>query len=159
MADLTDEPETETLEPQVIPVLRVVGQAPLEKNYKAEAAKDQENLLKELQEEIFRSSLEVGVDTMHFRDVDPQAEKPEDDPQFREWRNLYGHRKALRKWKVARAGWLPKKDAPVGITEGTSMAVGIMKARAVEKGGTRVLNVGTVNMYAEIPTLPEKEVE
>ncbi len=129
--------------------------------FKAEpmAIEKPEDELRKLQDELFRSSLEVSTDAMKFSEVDPAAERAEDDPIFLEWVKSFGRKRAERKYRVARAGWMAKKDAPVGILESTSMAVGIMKARAVEKGGARILNVGTVNMYAEIPTQPEKEVE
>lgn len=154
---MDDEVEVETLEPAPGPVLRLAGQ--IEPQDKTQLEKQSQDALRALQDEIFQTSLEVSRDMMSFGEVSPEAENPDQDPIFREWVKSMGRKAAERRYRVARAGWVSKKDAPVGILESTSMAVGIMKARAVEKGGTRVLNVGTVNMYAEIPALPEKEVE
>lgn len=130
----------------------------LQKKTAEELAKEQESRLKEVQERVFSKSLGVVEDMLEFRSIDP-GRTMEEDPIFQGWAKEFGDEEARAKYRVASAAWAPAKEAPMAIKEASAMAVGIIKARAVEKGGSRVLNVGKVYMAGEIPTLPEREVD
>jgi hypothetical protein len=149
-----------------MPVLRTKVGRTLQKKRTAALGVAQEETLKELQDEVFHGGLVTVRDMLNFREVDPSKSfkaNPdngvEQDPIFVEWCAEFGEEEALKRYRVAAASWAPDKETPMAIKEAAKLTVGIMKARAVEKGGTRVLNVGTVNMSADIPKLPEVEIE
>ena len=159
---MSQEAEPEVLVGEVIPssepIIRTKKGRTLSKKNREDEALKQEDILKGLQDRIFKSSLQIGVDVFDFNAIDPQL-KMEEDPVFKQWVEDFGDPEARRKYRVAAAGWLPSKEAPMAISEATKMAVGIIKARAVEKGGARTINVGKLFMAGEIPSLPEREVE
>ena len=156
------EAEPEVLVPEIVPssepIIRTKNARREQALTREEEARKQEDILKGLQERVFKSSLQISADVFDFNHIDP-TKRMEEDPIFQQWTKDFGDEEARRKYRVAAAGWLPSKEAPMAIAESTKMAVGIIKARAVEKGGSRTINVGKLFMQGEIPSLPEREVE
>lgn len=69
-----------------------------------------------------------------------------------------GERLAEMKHRVARAAWLPSKEAPVGLKMAQATATGLARIRAGEKKGNKTLNVQVVQVV-EGRTYEEIEVE
>lgn len=159
---MVDEEQQEVLDVEVLPsadpIIRSGSHRQLAKPTKQEEERQQEDILKGLQDRIYRGALQVGVDMLEFNHIDPTID-PERDPKYIYWVKEYGEEEAKRKYRVASAGWLPSKEAPVAIAEATKIAVGIIKARASEKSGSRIINVGKLMMVGEIPALPERDDE
>jgi hypothetical protein len=121
--------------------------------------RDQMEQLVSLQDELFRESMGVLRDAMRFRDIDPSLER-ELDPAFEAMEVELGQAGAQRAHRVAVLASLPSADAPIGLKLAANVAVGIMKAKATEKGGTHVLNVAKVILSSDaLPQFEEREVE
>ncbi len=124
-----------------------------------------ERVLKNLESDLLRQSMEVVSDTMRFREVAPPLVDPEsgetlwvDNDLPAEWVRELGEEKARERLRVARAGWMDKKTAPIGVQVAQVLAVGIIRSRATEKAGPRTLNVQVVQMSAPLPTFPELDL-
>jgi hypothetical protein len=83
------------------------------------------------------------------------------DPAYHQMCIEFGSEEEAEKaYRLAAAGWMSAGDAPVGIKNAMNIAIGIMKANATEKGGTKVLNVGKVLIDSSlVPNFEEREVE
>jgi len=121
--------------------------------------RDQHEQLVGLRDELFRESMGVLRDAMRFRDIDPSLQR-ELDPAFEAMEKELGQSGAQRAHRVAVLASLPSGDAPIGLKLAANVAVGIMKANATEKGGSRILNVSKVILSANaLPEFEEREVE
>jgi hypothetical protein len=110
-------------------------------------ARDEADLrLRHMADSIFAQHLQVISDASEFRNIDPSLPEPP-----AEWVEELGYEEAQNRFRIARAAWLPLKDAPVGLKISQQIVTGIMKAKATEKGGPRTLNVIAVQMTT--PTL------
>lgn len=148
-----------------VPPEEVLASVLVERPKKDPAVRKREQVeaLAGIKEKIFGDSMKVVGDYMRARDVNPKcAATPTDDPEF--WKmalECNGDDEETHKlYRLASAGWLPAADAPGFVKVAANMAIGIMKANATEKGGSRVLNVGLINVdQSLIPQFPEREVE
>lgn len=73
-----------------------------------------------------------------------------------EWGLLSPNEKA-RKIRLARYGCLPSADIPHGAKLAHQTLIGIIKARAQEKSGTRVLNLEVSTFPAPAPVTQDKD--
>lgn len=105
--------------------------------------------LRNMEDELLQQSMKVVQDTLRFRDIDPTQEEP---PM--EWRLAFGYEEAKKMHTIARAAWLPAKDAPIGLKYATQMGLGIIKARSVERAAPQNLAVQIIQMTAP-PSFPE----
>lgn len=122
--------------------------------------REQTELLVGLKAEVFNSSMQVLKDHMRFRDVDIGKDMTR-DPAYHEMCVEFGtEEEAEKAYRLAAAGWMSAADAPVGIKNAMNIAIGIMKANAAEKGGSKVLNIAKVEIAAgAVPQFEEIEVE
>lgn len=118
-----------------------------------EAHRAKQAVLKRLEDELLLESLTTLRDAMAFRDIEPDATEP---PV--EWRDLAPEER-MKRLRVARMAHMPSKDAPVGLKLANNLAVGIIKARAQEKGGPKTLNVQVVRLEMAPAQYPELTVE
>lgn len=88
-----------------------------------------------LENELLEECVSVSRDTLRAKEIDINAEGPPD-----EWIAEMGLERATEAFRCAQAGWSTKKNAPIFVQIAASLGVGIMKSRATEKTGTRVLN-------------------
>lgn len=109
--------------------------------------------LRALEDQLLEQSLTIVKDTMHFRDIEPGTTEPP-----AEWVDA-DQDDQTKRLRVANAAWLSKKDAPVGLALAKEVSIGIIKARATEKSGPKVLNLNVVNMSAPLPQFECIEVE
>lgn len=73
-----------------------------------------------------------------------------------EWGLLTPEQKA-RKIRLAQYGCLPSADIPHGAKMAHATLIGIIKARATEKSGTKILNLEVSQFPAPAPLKPDKE--
>lgn len=92
--------------------------------------------IKGIEDELFERHAQVLQDAALFRDIDPSQQEP---PQ--EWVDRLGKRDAERTYRLARAAWLPKKDAPAGFDISRSVVASMLKAR-VGRGEGATINIG-----------------
>lgn len=77
---------------------------------KRQLDRERASRLAELRDESLGDALAVVSSTMAFREIDPMDQYPP-----REWEERYGPVEAARRFAVARAAWMPAKDAPAAI--------------------------------------------
>lgn len=123
------------------------------KKDKVSVAEERDRALKNIESELLRDSMEVVVDSLRFREIKPGQEEP--PPQ---WVREVGYKRAIERLRVANAGWMSKKDAPIAVQLAQVVAIGIIRSRATEKAGPKTLNVAMVQMSAPLPTFPELDV-
>lgn len=114
----------------------------------------QHQRLTSMQDDLLERSLMVVDASMAFAEIDPESKKPP-----KKWVEDMGEQEALIRWRIARAGWMSAKDAPVGIKVASAVAVGIIKAKATEKAGPKQLNIALVQLSSPLPQFPEQDVE
>lgn len=100
--------------------------------------------------DIVESSLDF--DKLGFK---LNGELDEDSIPF-EWGLLSPAEKA-RKIRLAKYNCLPSQDVPHGVKTAHATAMAIIKARATENSGTRVLNLEVSTFPAPAPFKPEKD--
>lgn len=109
----------------------------------------------QLEERVFKESLETIEDLLAFGDVDPET-----GAMPKGWVEKYGQVRAERKLRIARAAWLPAKTAPIALAQAVKLNVGIqtVRSRTRETSGDVVVNVG---IAMPVPSLvrPRKVVE
>ena len=140
--DLDDAPAEIVLAPTV----------ELSRAEKADAALDT------IQDSIFRESLQVVDDGLHFADIEPDMLKEGGKPPP-EWVEELGQKGAERRMRVAGYCLAPKKDAPMGISLAASTVAAISNARARSNQGPKTLNVQFVQISEPLPVLEVMEVD
>lgn len=124
-----------------------------------ESHRKQLEALAGLKNEVFELSMGVLRDHLKFRDIDPY-QKMEESAVFKEMCEEHGEEEATKMYRLAEAGWRTAANAPVGIKNAMNTAIGIMKANATEKGGTRILNVDKVFIdNSLVPQFEERTIE
>lgn len=111
--------------------------------------------LQKAQKELYKKSSEVIEDALSFRDLDPSLKEPPP-----EWIEKLGTAKAWRKFRVAMAGWMSAKEAPVGFKIAKDVFVGISKAMAVSDTGPKQLNMTAVQVnFGPAQEFPKVRIE
>lgn len=109
------------------------------------------DLLRAAEDRVLKQSLDILEGVMDFSALgfDEKGQLDENQIPF-EWHLLPEAEKA-RKIRLARYGCLPSADIPHGAKLAHATAMGIIKARAQEKSGTRVLNLEISSFPAPAP--------
>ena len=102
--------------------------------------------LRSLEDTMLESALEVVGGSMDFVELDPK-----DPKQPEGWSD--------RKYRAALAGLQNAKESPVGLKVATQFAIGAVRARATERGGSRTLNVTMVQFGTRRKEYAEVEVD
>lgn len=110
--------------------------------------------IKSVEDGLLEKAEAIVGGVMSFADIDPDAEGPP-----KSWVDELGIEAAVKKFRLAQAGRLSSSAAPVGIKVATAVQATIMKARAMEKSGPKLLNVQLVQMSAPLPEFPRRIVE
>lgn len=118
------------------------------------APEDAQEALRAIEDELLKKSLGIVESALDFVELDP--ENNDEVPQ--EWIDELGEAEAVKRHRVARAGWLNAKEAPVAMKLAKDTAMGIVKARATDKLASRPLSV-QVLMPAPMRDYSTKDVE
>ena len=121
--------------------------------------------LQKMENELFEESNKVVMSAVsHTFDIDPAnpdeipaawLDEMADDPSI----TIEQIRKRQR---IAKAAWMPPKEAPVALQIAAKVLGGMQKARAMQDQGPKSLNLTMVSISAEgqvLPVFPEKEVK
>jgi hypothetical protein len=153
--DLFDElPESDQDAPPAV----VSGQLVERVQRRLTRAEKAESALEAIADSLYEDALGVIDDAMQFADVEPAELEPGEAPPSK-WVEQVGYEKAARRQRVARTAWMPKKDAPVGLSIALTMASSITAARAKSKEGPSTLNVTYVQITGPEPTYEVVDVE
>jgi hypothetical protein len=118
--------------------------------------KAQDDRIRSIEDQLLEQTLTVLRDSLAFRDID-EGETGIPDEWMKELNDAGEARKRLR---IANAAHKSAKEAPIGLAIAKSVAVGIVRARATEKGAPKVLNLTMVELTVQPPPqLEEMEVE
>lgn len=112
------------------------------------------SLIRAVEDEIYTEAAATVRDVLRFKDIDPSQQKCPP-----EWIAELGEAEADKRLRMARSGWLPSKEAPVGLKLAQDTLIGFAKARAAEKQGPRTLNIAYVQLSAPLPEFEELEVD
>lgn len=129
------------------PSLAIHAAAPLATEVDPQRAR-----LRNIEDQLLRSSLSIVRDSLAFEEIDPEATEP---PEH--WVEELGMEGAIKRLRLAKAAWLNAKEAPVGAKMAKEVAMGIIKARSTETAGAR-LNVA-VQVVAAPAVYETKVVE
>jgi hypothetical protein len=109
---------------------------------------------KSIEDDILQKSAAIVIDTLAFRDVDPDTKEPP-----AEWVEQLGLEEAIKRLRVAKTAHLSKREAPVALDIAAKTLIGVMKTRAIERQAPKVLNMTLVNMQGSIPEYKEVKVD
>lgn len=115
------------------------------------------DLLRAAEDKVLKQSLDILEGVMDFANLgfDEKGQIDENQIPFA-WHDLSDAEKA-RKIRLARFGMMNTSDIPHGAKLAHATAMGIIKSRAQEKGGTRILNleISTFPMPAPLEQKPD----
>jgi hypothetical protein len=130
-----------------------------------------ERELQRIENEIVSEASEMIHSVMKFAEVDP-SRPPDELPGA--WLDEIAHleigsiehadaaEQLKKRHRVAKAGWLSAKEAPVALAIAKSVLVGAMKAKAMAGNAPKTLNLTMVSISAPgqvIQAFPEKEIK
>jgi hypothetical protein len=110
--------------------------------------------LQQMQDELLERSTTVLEGSMRFAEIESTAATV---PQA--WIDELGPEAAKVRFRLAKAGWLGAKEAPIGIRVAGQVAVGILRAKAAADQAPRILNVKLMQWTAPLPQFPEQDIE
>lgn len=115
--------------------------------------------IKQFEDEILEDSLNVVSAVLSFSDISGPDHDEEDIPQL--WLDRCGGDRVLaaKRMRIAKEAWKPKNMAAAAVDVATKISSSIIKARSVEKGGPRVLNISVVHLSQPLPTFDVIDVE
>lgn len=108
--------------------------------------------LAEVEHAVQQNSFDVVDAVVSFAEINPEQEEP---PQ--NWIEKYGYLKALHRFRIAKAGWMSAKDAPVAIKVAASIATNALKNRGEEN--RQPLNMTLVKVVSNTHKYETMEIE
>jgi hypothetical protein len=112
--------------------------------------------LRAAEDKLLAQSLEIVEGSFDFASLGYDEHGELDENQLPlEWGLLSPNEKA-RKIRLAKYACLPSGEVPFGMKAAHAMAIGIIKARAQEKSGTKILNLEVSQFPAPAPLTQEK---
>lgn len=128
-------------------------------------AERRQEMLRETEEQVAREALEIVAGVLGMLEVDPDDTDEDGNvlvPQVWADKVALGEMtqaEADKKLRAALYALMPGKDAPVGLKIALDTYAGILKARALEKGGPKTLQMVMVEMTAPAPVFDILEVD
>lgn len=83
------------------------------------------NGLARIEDDLLDKSAKIVDAVQAFAEIDPSDEHPP-----AEWVEKYGKKAAIERHRLARAGWMSTKEAPIGIKVAHDTMMGIMRVRS-----------------------------
>ena len=109
--------------------------------------------LRKTEDHVLSQAMTVVGGAIDFAELDPK--NIEAIPEG--WVEEYGEKAAKKRVRMAQAGLMPAKEAPVGIKLAAQMVTGIIKARSTE-GKAQTFNIGIQVFQGQRASYAEKEV-
>lgn len=109
--------------------------------------------LDEIQDAVKQESFEVVSAVVSFAEIEEGAAAPPES-----WIQKFGFARAMKRFRLAKAGWLGAKEAPIGIKVAASIAGNIIKAQGND-GDRRPLNMTFVKVTNTLPKYDAIEIE
>lgn len=99
--------------------------------------------IKAAESKLFQDALEVIQPYMRFAELGFDDDTGEVDSIPFEWEGLPEEEKK-KKIRLAKAGWMSSSDTPHGVKLAHATVLGIIKAKATEQTGTKILNIESI---------------
>lgn len=113
--------------------------------------------IKAVESKLFTDAIKVLEPFMQFGELGFDDETGEVDSVPFEWEGLPEEEKK-KKIRLAKAGWMPSADVPHGVKLAHATVLGIIKAKATEQAGTKVLNIESITFPSPAQKPEEFEV-
>lgn len=156
---LEEDSAASTSPPPLVEVLTSVVPAPQVTGQLLTREEQVDSHLRELENNLLENALTQLNAAQKWAEVLVELD-PEDVKQIpQKWIDELGEEKAREQYRIARAASMPSAKAPAQVKENAKLAVGILKARAHEKTGPRILNLNLVEMPNVVLKFPEQEVK
>lgn len=137
-----------------LPVAQAAPDEPIVPVRYQTAIEERDAEVRAITDEIFSQCQQTLTGALRFADMPFDAQGP-----LPEWIEQYGEKEAERLFRLAKSGQLSSNQAPAGLKLAAQVALGIMKARATEKGGSKTLNMVVVEIGSNLNPreYPEEE--
>lgn len=109
-------------------------------------------LIKQLENELLAESLSIVADANAAREINVIQVNDKDIPPA--WVQKLGLERARAKYRTAFAASMSSKEAPVYLKMARDTSVGIIKARATESAGPRVMNATLIQINPDPRVTP-----
>ncbi len=103
--------------------------------------------IRHVEDELLEKAQNVIEDVLDFAEIDPASEDGNEELIQRWSKELGSRAAALKRYRIALAGWASSAQAPAGIKIAQETYIGITKARAKEV----TVNIGTLNAVVMMP--------
>lgn len=114
-------------------------------------------LIKAAESELFADAIKVLQPYMKFAELGFDDDTGEVNSIPFEWEGLPEEEKK-KKIRLAKAGWMPSSDVPHGVKMAHATVLGIIKAKATEQSGSKVLNIESITFPSPAQESEEFEV-
>lgn len=104
----------------------------------------------QIENDLLEKSSQILGAVMNFDQIDPSQTEP---PW--EWVEQMGEREAQRLFRLAQAGWMPKKDAPYGAQVAEKAYDVISRSKSKINAPKQATNVQII----QLPDVPQKKSE
>ncbi len=118
-----------------------------------------DSYLREIENNILQKGLEQIEAGFSWPEIAEELDPKDESAIPADWVQKHGMKKAKELYRIARASTMSSKDAPVGLKQNVQVVTGIIKARAHEKTGPKILNMNLVEMPLIQINFPETEVK
>lgn len=115
---------------------------------------DDVKALRKIETKVLTKSMEVVQDALCFADIEMGGKGLPD-----QWIDEVGPERAQQRLRVAQMAQMNAKEAPVGLRIAKEVMVGVIKARATEKGAPPALNLHVTKIDFQLPQFPVLPVE
>lgn len=113
--------------------------------------------IKAAEEKLFSDALSIVQPYMKFAELGFDEVSGEVDSIPFEWEGLPEEEKR-KKIRLAKAGWMNSSDTPHAVKMAHATILGIIKAKATEQTGTKVLNIESITFPSPAQKPEEFEV-
>lgn len=114
-------------------------------------------LLKAAEDKLFSDALQIIQPYMKFAELGFDEATGEVNSIPFEWEGLPQEEKQ-KKIRLAKAGWMPSSDTPHAVKMAHATIIGIIKAKATEQTGTKVLNIESITFPSPAQKPEEFEI-
>lgn len=117
----------------------------------ADSKKVSQEMLRAAEDKLFSDCLEIVESSLDFAELGFDENGQVDEQSIpEEWRRLDVREKEKR-LRLAKANWMPSAEVPHGIKMAHATMMGIIKARAQQESGTRVLHIENASFPTPSP--------
>lgn len=124
-----------------------------------ESKKISQDMLRAAEDKLFSDSLEIVECCLDFAELGFDENGQVDENSIpEEWKRMDVREKEKR-LRLAKANWMPSSEVPHGVKMAHATMMGIIKARAHQESGARVLNIEHASFPSPAPLTQYEVIE